>query len=412
MIKNRALLFVVSSNFIHKLTENIYDLVLPLLILYFTNSPILMGVCYALGFLADFLAAYFGGAVIDSYNRKKVLIFISISQAFLISFIPIFHEFQILTAPLVLFIAFFIDLLIAMYGLTDISIIPEIVKKSDLPSANSFSQIALSIATSIGPSIAGLSLTIFGLFNSLWFTFSGFLILIFSLRLINYSDKEITAAATPKKILRKSFEGLKYTLSIKVYKLLTLWNLFINLGLTGAVLMIMFKLKEELHITETQIGFIYTLSAAGGIISGLILPYVHRFFKSAHALFISSFMTALSLLILAHSDHWLTIGILNSILMGSIGLNSRLVSLLFQTHVPADYLGRVFSGSRLISTLLAPLSVLAAGYFSHKLGTLHVFQAGSFIIILTNIVFLFTSLRHEDWRLLKEESDVKNEKLV
>ncbi|ASB63797.1 hypothetical protein S101413_00315 [Bacillus velezensis] len=106
MIKNRALLFVVSSNFIHKLTENIYDLVLPLLILYFTNSPILMGVCYALGFLADFLAAYFGGAVIDSYNRKKVLIFISISQAFLISFIPIFHEFQILTAPLVLFIAF------------------------------------------------------------------------------------------------------------------------------------------------------------------------------------------------------------------------------------------------------------------------------------------------------------------
>lgn len=43
MIKNRALLFVVSSNFIHKLTENIYDLVLPLLILYFTNSPILMG---------------------------------------------------------------------------------------------------------------------------------------------------------------------------------------------------------------------------------------------------------------------------------------------------------------------------------------------------------------------------------
>ena len=112
------------------------------------------------------------------------------------------------------------------------------------------------------------------------------LILIFSLRLINYSDKEITAAATPKEILRKSFEGLKYTLSIKVYKLLTLWNLFINLGLTGAVLMIMFKLKEELHITETQIGFIYTLSAAGGIISGLILPYVHRFSSQhMHCLF-------------------------------------------------------------------------------------------------------------------------------
>lgn len=396
MTRNKAFVFVVSNQFIHKITENIYDLALPLVILYYTKSPILMGICYALGFLAEFLVGYFGGALVDSFNRRKTLIIIAMSQAGLISLIPILHSLDMLYIPILLLIAFFVDFLLALYGIADISIIPEIVKKKDLPKANSYMQISMSIATSIGPSLAGLLLTIIGLFNSLWITFSGFILLLFSLRLITYKSK-INTNINTKEIFKKSYEGLKYTWSNNLYRSILIWNLFINFGLTGAVLMIIFRLKEELFLSSIQIGIIYTMSAIGGIIAGSLLPFISKKFKSGNILIFSSMLTALSLLGLFAIQNWILVGILNAVLMGSVALNSRLISLFYQTNVPIDHLGRVLSASRLISTILAPISVLLAGALSNNYGSPIVFLSGSIIIFLTNILAFKSPLRYEKW---------------
>jgi MFS family permease len=402
MNRKRAFAFVLSNQFIHKITENIYDLALPLVILFYTNSPFLVGLCYALGFLAEFLVGYFGGALVDSFNRRKTLITLAISQAVLISMIPILHNLNLLYIPLLLVIAFFIDLLLSLYRITDVSIIPEIVEKKDLPKANSYMQMSLSVATSIGPSLAGILLTFLGLFNSLWITFTGFILLIFSIRLVKYNSK-IESTTNAKHIFRKSYEGLKYTWSNKLYRSILTWNLFINLGLTGSVLMIIVRLKEELKLASFQIGIIFTLSAVGGIIAGAIIPLIIEKFKSGKILLLSSMITALSLMGLFIFKYWLIIGFLNAFLMGSVAFNSRMVSILYQTRVPVDYLGRVLSASRLISTILAPVSVLAAGAISKNFDTTIVFFIGSIIILLTNIVAFKSPLRYENWG--KEESD-------
>ncbi|PEB51262.1 MFS transporter, partial [Bacillus cereus] len=119
---------------------------------------------------------------------------------------------------ILLTITFCIDLLLALYGIADVSIIPEIVDKKDLPKANSYMQMSLSVATSIGPSLAGGLLMVLGLFNSLWITFLGFMLLICSIRLVTYNNQIESIESNPKSIFKKSFEGIKYTWSNRLYR--------------------------------------------------------------------------------------------------------------------------------------------------------------------------------------------------
>lgn len=410
---NKAFIFIMSNQFIHKISENIYDLALPLMVLFYTQSPLLMGITYALGFLAEFLVGYFGGAVVDSFDRRKTLKVIAIFQAILMLSIIFLHNLGVLSTVILLIITFCIDLLLALYGIADISVIPEIVDKKDLPKANSYMQISMSIATSIGPSLAGIALTIVGLFNSLWFTFLGFILLICSLSFIRYNNHINSLEKSPKIIFQKSLDGLKYTWSNNLYRTLLKWNIFVNLGLTGSVLMVIYRLKEELFLSMLQIGIVYTLSALGGIVSGLALPIINNKFNSGVTLLMSSILTALSLLGLFLFTNWIIVGVLNAVLMGSVALNSRLMSILYQTEVPIDYLGRVNSATRLISTILAPISVLFAGYLSEKYGATSVFLIGSMIIFFTNIVALKSQLRTADWGRVKENlKDSQENKVV
>ncbi|NPC91253.1 MFS transporter [Bacillus sp. WMMC1349] len=399
---NKSFLFVVSNQFIYKVSENIYDLALPLIILFYTKSPIFMSISYALGFLAEFLVGYFGGSFVDSFNRKKILTVIAFSQAILISAIPILHSTELLSVYLLLIIAFLIDFLLALYGIAEISIIPEIVNKNDLAKANSYMQMSLSIAISVGPSLAGLTLTVIGIFGSLWITFFGFILLVCSLALINYKNQIKPIKANPKAIFKRSFEGLKYTWLNTLYRNVLIWNVFINLGITGSVLMVIFRLKEELSLPSYQIGIVYTLSALGGIFSGWILPLINKKMKSGPTLLSSSLLTAISLFGLFATTNWVIVGIFYALLMGSVALNSRLINILYQTQVPIDYLGRVISASRLISTILAPISVLLAGYLSKEFGSSTVFLIGSIIVFLTNIFAFTSSLRKANWGVQNE----------
>lgn len=67
---NKAFIVIVINQFIHKISETIYDLALPLIILFYTQSSFMMSLSYALGFVAEFLAGYFGGALVDSFIEK------------------------------------------------------------------------------------------------------------------------------------------------------------------------------------------------------------------------------------------------------------------------------------------------------------------------------------------------------
>ncbi|KZE96107.1 Enterobactin exporter EntS [Geobacillus stearothermophilus] len=395
--KNKAFLFITSSHFIHKIAETLYDLAIPLLVLHATGSSLLMGAMYALGFFAEFLVSFFGGAIVDSVNRKKLLMFISTLQALFISILPISASFEFFNIIIIFLVAFVLDICIAIYRIADISIIPQLVEKKHLPEANGIMQMAISTAEAIGPAISGLLISTMGLFNSLWINFATFIMLLTTLSLIRYQKTEPNNnISSPKQLWSSSIQGLHYTLRNPLFRLILIWNLFVNFGLSGAVLMILFHLKEIIGLTSSEIGLVMTMSALGGITSGALFSRIQAIFSSGKMLLMSSLTTSLALFLFPFQDNWFFSGIMVFILMFSVGLNSRLIHLLFQSSVPANKLGRVISASRLISTLLAPVSVLIAGLIA-KINSDYVFIGGSIIIAISTIIALNTNLKEANW---------------
>jgi MFS family permease len=403
VLKNKSYLFILSSNFIQKITGNIYDLSMPLLILYYTGSPILMGLMYAIGFVAEFISSYFGGFIIDRFNRKTLLIIITISQAVAVSSLPLLDYLNDELTFLVFVVAFIVDILMAMYALTDISIIPQIVEKNDLPKANGYMQVAVSTALAIGPSIAGFLIGVLSPQQALWISVGGFLLLILTLRLIEVNQSQVTRMTEKENIFTSSKKGLVYTLSNDIFRKILIWNAFINLGLTGSILMLVFHLTKTIGVNSFTLGIILTFAAIGGILSGLSLPKIQAVSRTGLTMFSLSMISGFALVFLSWVNSVPLICLAVMIIMFVIGINSRLIHLLFQIKVPDNMLGRVFGASRLISTILAPVSVLASGWISENYSSNLVFLLGGVIIILTNVVIITTRVRDTKWGIVMDE---------
>lgn len=391
-------MFILSSHFIHKIGEALYDLAIPLLILYATGSSVLMGTMYALGFMAEFLVGFFGGSIIDSVNRKKLLITISLLQTLFISILPLSANLGFFNVIFIFVVAFILDMCIALYRIVDISIVPQLLDKKELPQANGYMQMAISSAEAVGPAISGLLIAIAGLFGSLWINVGTFLLLLSTLSLIRYQTiEQKTGVSNPKQIWSSSVEGLLYTLKNKLFRTILIWNLFVNFGLSGAVLMILFHVKEVIGLSSTEIGLVMTMSAIGGIISGLIFSRIQSMFNSGRLLLVSSLVVSLALFSFPFQIHWFFAGTSVCVLMFSIGINSRLIHMLFQLNVPDNMLGRVLSASRLISTMLAPLSVMIAGWITEVYQSTYVFAGGGVIIVLSTLIAFTTKLKSANW---------------
>ncbi|SDX41892.1 Transmembrane secretion effector [Marininema mesophilum] len=319
VLKNRSFVFIGTSQFIHKIGECLYDLLMPLLVLYLTGSPVLMGTMYVVGELAEFIVYMFGGVIVDMYNRKKLLITIAVLQATLIILIPVTERLDFLNISLIFLVSFILDICVCLYGIADVSIIPQIVEKEDLPSANGFMQVALSTGQALGPAISGGIISIFGLFGSVWINSGIFLLLLFTfLFLQSYNKKPKIEKITPKRILSNSWEGFLFTYRQSFLRKLLIWPI-----------------------------------------------------------------------------------------MFGVVIISRLISLFIQSTTDPELLGRVNGASRLISGVLAPVSVLLAGYISEIKGTTSVFIGSAAVIFLSAILIMFSELRQASWGTISHEKKVK-----
>ncbi|MBB6449721.1 MFS family permease [Geomicrobium halophilum] len=400
--KNKPYLFIISSQFIHKIAESLYDLVMPLLVLYITGSPVLMGVMYILGEVAEYLVFLFGGAIADSFNRKKLLITIAILQIIFISLIPIFEHIGILSITLLFIVAFVIDLCVCLYGIADISIIPQIVERDELPKANGIMQSVVSTSSALGPAVSGIIIAALGLFGSIWINALLFMVLLFTFRYLRdmkQTDKEEDGNVNPKTILMKSLQGIKLTFKKRLLLVLVFWQAFFIFGIHGSILMLIFYLESDIGFGSDGIGVVMTFGAIGGILSGLVFAKVQKVFKGKNGILIilGTVFAGIMFILLPFATAWYSIGVIYLGIMFSIAIVSRLISLYIQYNVESKFLGRAFAASQLISSILAPLSILIAALLAENVGTEYVFLLSGAVLLLSSVLAVLFNINNYKW---------------
>src|SRR5512143_2721183 len=174
-----------------------------------TNQPIALGGIGLARILPVILFSLIGGAIADSYNRRKVM-FITQSLAALVAValgfltqrggITLWHIYA-LTALQAVAVAF--------DGPARQSLIPNLVPAKDLPNAFSLTSIAFQAGAVIGPALSGLIIIIGGQQAVYYINAISFLAVIFALVLIGDVPQAVSARASGVSMLAIR-EGIQF----------------------------------------------------------------------------------------------------------------------------------------------------------------------------------------------------------
>ena len=168
LLKNKNLRLLLASQFCSNITATTLLFTLMNFIFEKSQSTITVGILLFFYYLPTGVLGIFSGAIIDKSNKKKILIFSNLTQAF-VALLFLFISYRPFLAYLIIFLYSSLD---EFFNPTVGTVIPNVVKKEDLGSTNAIWLFASHGSLIFGSLTAGLLLKVFGHINFIFPTAS------------------------------------------------------------------------------------------------------------------------------------------------------------------------------------------------------------------------------------------------
>lgn len=334
------------------------QIVYPLLILALTGSPAQAGIAAALASLPYILFSLPAGALVDRWDRKRVMIYCDIGRAAVLATIPIALWFNVLTIWQIYVCALIEGSLYVFFNIAEVAGLARVVEKEQLPMAAAQNDVAYSIANIVAPAIGTV---LFQIGRAVPFVFDTvtYLASAFSLTLIR---KEFQTERVKKEthIVAEIREGLGWLWGqhlIRYMAFLTGGLNFVNTPIT----LIIIVLAQNLGASEAEIGLIFSISAVGAIVGSLIGGQVQKRYRFGQIIITTVWATALLFPLLAVAPQFWFLGLIMGLswMMGPI---YNVVQFSYRVSLIPDALqGRVNSSFRLIAFGFQPLGAAISG---------------------------------------------------
>jgi hypothetical protein len=153
--RQRNYMLLWSGQVVSSLGSGMTSFALPLLILAITHSPAIAGVASALYALPYPLFSLPVGALMDRWNRKRVMITCDAIRAINIATIPLALALDALTIPQIFVNAFVEGSCFVVFNIAEVAALSRVVEKVQLPSASAQNEVAFGLVGLLSPSIGG-----------------------------------------------------------------------------------------------------------------------------------------------------------------------------------------------------------------------------------------------------------------
>jgi len=206
-----------SGQTISTLGSSVTGFALPLLVFKLTNSSLNLALTMVFTVLPYLLFGLAIGAWVDRINRKRVMICADCARALVITSIPLLTVLGLLSVWWIYVVSFVNATLTIDFTAANFAALPSLVEPDDLIAANGYIQAIFSMASIIGPLVAGLLLLRVPLPLLLLIDAASFLVSSVSLQFVkrsfntSTSEKQMTAG-----IGNAILEGLHYVLRSKI----------------------------------------------------------------------------------------------------------------------------------------------------------------------------------------------------
>ena len=356
--RNRSYMLLWSGQAVSTIGTEISTVAFPLLVLFMTNSPAqagLMGAVRALPYLFFSLPA---GALVDRWDRKRVMIICDTGRAIAMGSIPVALALNHLSLAQLYIVSAVEGSLFVFFNIAEVACLPRVVSKEQLPAATAQNAATDGTAALVGPALGG---ALFGLHALLPFVADAvsYTVSVVTLFFIPARFQGERNVETRRSLRKEIAEGLVWLWHQPLIRFIAVLTGVTNIP--GLVLIIIVVAQDQLHASSLVVGLIFTIGGVGGIIGAAIAPWVQK--RARFATVIISMMWLWTLLFplyaLAPNPVWLGVVVATAFVSSPI---YNVVQMSYRLAlIPDELQGRVNSVFRLIAFAGQPIGLAVTG---------------------------------------------------
>ncbi|HLH61444.1 MAG TPA: MFS transporter [Ktedonobacteraceae bacterium] len=356
-----------SGQMVSNVGTQVSTLAFPLLVLALTHSPAEAGLAGALRGLPYFIFTLPGGALIDRWDRKRVMILCDTGRALSLGSIPLAFALGHLTILQLYLVALIEGTLFVFFDLAETAALPQVVSKEQLPAATAQNQVAFGITSLLGPPLGGL---LFSLQNILPFLADAvsYAVSVLSLLFIRVRFQQARVARR-RRLVAEIAEGLQWLWRQPVLRTMA----FLNSGLSAigyGTPLIVIVLAQQQHASPALIGGIFAVGGISSISGAFLAPHIQRRFRFGQAIIGLWWLYAAMLLLHALASTPLILALVVGAFL-LVDANYNIVQFSYRLAlIPDELQGRVNSSFRLISYGLRPVGIALTGVLLQDIGAI------------------------------------------
>lgn len=365
-------------------------------VLLLTGSATAMGLMLLAQTLPMILFLLLGGVVADRFPRKQVMLISDASRAaavLAIAALALTHTLQLwhLVA-----LALFFGVVRGLFMPASQAVIPHLVKKEQLASANSLSELSYQLNSLLGPLIGAGCVALAGATAAFGFDGLTFIISVSCLLLLRLpaaaqpqaSSSAVSPLAEVRDTAAQLRAGLRYVAKSPVLWLTMALAAFSSIGGAGALQVALPKLVHDVYRQDVWLlGVIWAAGGVGTLLAIILTPYANRLRQRGVALYLSMASTGLAFIAFAlplpHSLEPVVACIAMAVVTCGTTIHEVMWVTLLQERVPDETLGRVSSINQLAGFGFWPLGFVLVGVIADQVSPAVVFLGAGVVAAMS-----------------------------
>ncbi|MGE5094570.1 MAG: MFS transporter [Betaproteobacteria bacterium] len=379
--RNADYMLLWSGQVVSTLGTTATTVVYPLLILAITGSPEAAGIGGAFRAVPYVLLSLPAGALVDRWDRKRVMILCDLGRLAATLGIVASMAFDVLTVAQI-YVAMTIEgSLFVFFNLAEVAALPRVVAPTRLPQATAQNEAAFGAANIVGPSLGTWLFQAIGRSAPFVFDAVSYAVSVGTLVRIRAALHGERLHAR-KHLGREIVEGLGWLWGQHLIRYMAFLTGMLNL-VNAAMPLLMIVLAKRLGAADAQIGLIFSLAGIGGIAGSLLGGQIQRRFTFGQVIVACVWLEALVFPMFALApSFWLLAAVAGfSALLGPV---YNVVQFSYRLSLIPDALqGRVNSTFRLIAFGFMPLGAALSGLLIERFDAATAVIAFSVVLLAT-----------------------------
>ncbi|SNX63426.1 predicted MFS family arabinose efflux permease [Streptomyces sp. TLI_55] len=384
-----------SADLIATLGDGALVAAIPLLAKSLTSDPSLVAGVATARTLPWLLLALIGGAIVDRFDRRRLMVGAQIAQVALVAVVAVIATFDLAQIWMLYVLAFGVGCAEILFTGASQALVPTLVKSDHLEAANGRLVATASVSREFAGPPLGAALFAFAIPLPFWLNAIAFFVSLLLLSRIRATGRP-PRPEQPTAMRTEIAEGLRWLAKNRLPRTLTLIAGSGNFCESMALATLVLFSHDVLGIGDRGYGLLLAAMAIGGVIGGLVSNRVVDRFGARQVAIGVQVVCPLA---------WLAIGLVGRdpvtvvalFTLFSIALSMwNVVSWsVRQRLIPNELMGRVSGAGRMFAFGAMPLGALVGGFVADWLGLVAPWIIGGVLSLLV-AAFALPALRKWD----------------